>query len=396
MPIFAFIDNLFKSNFLIFKFRIMRTNKLFIFKVFALFCLSAVLLTSCGQPKEAPDQVIQKFKQQVTDIKSADISAEIAMNGTDQQDTIDFTAGVNFKFDRRDTEARKADVKVTVSGMMKTADASLDGDLDVSLRSVDDNYYLKLDKLESTAEAMKKIEPVIKGYIGNWEHISNDFIPESVKKLQQKDEATLLREKQLKDLFVNTNLFTVTKEYGVENVTGHKAYHYGIKLNEDGVKEYIRKAAIIDGRELTDADVQESSKIASYVENAELWVGVNDYYLYKAVVSLTGGATDPASDMGLNITMQGADYNKAVDIEAPKDAAELNPLEVIMALSAASTPATTDGSATATGDGAAQPTEGVTTDEGTQPTEGTTTEGATGGTTTDDTTGGTPTEGTAQ
>ena len=338
----------------------MRTNKLFIFKVFALFCLSAVLLASCGQPKESPDQVIQKFKQQVIDIKSGDISAEMAMNGTNAQDAIDFTADMNFKFDRRDTEARKADIKVAVSGMMKTADQSLDGDLDVSLKTVDDNYYIKLDKLESTSEAMKQIEPVLKDYIGKWQHVANDFIPENVRKLQQKDEDTLLREKQLKDLFVNTNLFSVTKEYGIENVAGHKVYHYGVKFNEEGVKEYIRGAAIIDGRELTDAEVQEASKMASYVENAELWIGVKDYYLYKAVVSLSGGLADPSSDMGVNITVEGADYNKTVDIEAPKDAAEFNPLDLLMAYSAAngSLPTGEEGVAT-TGDETV-PTEEIT------------------------------------
>jgi hypothetical protein len=366
----------------------MRTNKSFIFKVFALFCLSAVLLASCGQPKESPDQVIQKFKQQVVDIKSADLSGQIAMNGTNAQDTIDFTADANFKFDRRDEEARKADIKVALSGMMKTADQSLDGDIDVSLKSVDDNYYIKLDKLESTSEAMKQIEPVIKDYIGKWQHVANDFIPENVRKLQQKDEATLLREKQLKELFVSTNLFTVTKEYGIENVVGHKTYHYGIKFNEEGVKEYIRGAAIIDGRELTDAEVQDASKIASYVENAELWIGVKDYYLYKAVASLTSGTAEPDSDMGLNITMEGADYNKSIEIEAPGDAAEFNPLDLLMAYSAANGSLPTGEEAATTGDVTA-PTEEV------APTEGTTDEAATGteGTTTPETP---PTEGAAE
>ena len=339
----------------------MKTKAINIFKLFLVFAISALTLASCGQPKESPEQVIQKFKEQVTQISSGDITTDVAMNGSDAQDNMDFTAKVGVKFDRRDDEDRKAEVKGTIGGMMKTADKSVDGDLDFSLRTINDDYFLRVDKLDTSSEDFKAIQPQLKGYMGKWLKIASDFIPQNLRQLQQKDEATLAKEKQLKELFISTTIFNVTKEYGVESVNGKKVYHYGVQLNADGVKEYIRKAAVIDGRELTDAEVVEASKIVSYVNSAELWIGVKDYYLYKATVGMAGEAGEGKPTMNVTISMQGTDYNNTIDIKSPEDAQEFNPLELLMLYSAASTTATEPADGTVTEEVTTEtPTEEVT------------------------------------
>jgi hypothetical protein len=340
----------------------MKTKAINIFKLFLVFAVSALTLASCGQPKENPEQVIQKFKEQATKINSADLTAEVAINGSDVQDTMDFTANVGIKFDRRDEENKKADLKGTIGGLMKTADKSVDGDIDFDLLTDNDNYFLRVDKLDTNYEGFAAIQPQIKNYMNKWLKISSDFIPQNLRQLQQKDEASLAKEKQLKELFINTPIFNVTKEYGVESVNGNKVYHYGVQLNKDGVKEYVKKAAVIDGRELTDAEVEDAAKIVSYVSSAELWIGVKDYYLYKATVSMTGETGDNKPAMNLTISMQGADYNKSIDIKTPEDSQEFNPLEILMMYSAANTTAT-------------QPADGAVTEQA--PADGATTDTAT-------------------
>ena len=308
-----------------------------IFKLFIVFALSLFTLTACDDVSETPEEVLQNFKQEVTEIKSADISGEVSMKGSDGEDMIDFTSDMNLKFDRRDMEDRKTDVMISMSGAMKAAENAFDGDLDLSIRTLNDKYYIRLGKLESTSEGMQAIQPVLEDYIGKWLHISDDFIPENIRQIEQKDEETLAKEKQLKQLFVDTDLFTVSQEYGVESVNGKKAYHYGIQFDENGVKDYVRKAATIDGRELTDEEIEEASKIVSYIDNAELWIGVDDYYLYKAVVNLIGGFSEEDEvDMNVDILFEGSDYNKSIKVSAPGDAEEFNPLELLMAYSAAS------------------------------------------------------------
>lgn len=314
----------------------METKKFFIFKLFALFGLSLFLLASCDTPTETPEDVIRQFKEQTTEIESGDISAEVVMNGTDDQDAIDFTAEFDLKFDRHDQEYRKADIKVSMSGMMKTAEQALDGDIDFNIRTIGEDYYILLDKLESNSENMASIQPIVDGYVGKWLHIADDFIPQNVRQFQEKDEETLAKEKQLKQLFVDTDLFIVTQEYGVESVNGKKTYHYGIQFNEPGVQEYIRKAAIIDGRDLTEAEIEEASKVISYVDNVELWIGVKDYYLYKATAYLTGGLAEDDVDMNITVTFEGDDYNRSIKVSAPTEAEEFNPIELLMAYSTVS------------------------------------------------------------
>ncbi len=306
-----------------------------LFKIFAAVTLSTLFLTSCGGGDESPEQVIEKFKDNVTEIESGDISTELIMKGVDSQDTIDFSADIFIRFDRQDLEDRKADINVVLSGIMNTAGQALEGDVDFSIRSLADQYYLRLDELKVTGEAMKQFEPILEEYVNKWLLVDPDFIPEDIRQLQQKDEATLAKEKQLKELFVKSKIFYVDKEYGVENVNGKKVYHYGIKFDEDGVKDYIRKAAVIDGRALTEDEVNEAAKIATYITNAEFWIGTDDYYLYKGVADLTGGVVEEDVDMGVKISMEGKDYNEDVEIVAPEDAENFNPLELLMAYSTA-------------------------------------------------------------
>ena len=216
---------------------------------------------------------------------------------------------------------------------MQTEGQTFEGDVDFSIRSLADQYYLRLDELKVTGETLKQFEPMIEKYLDKWLLVDSNFIPEDIRQLQQKDEETLAKEEQLKQLFIKSKLFYVDREYGIETVNGEKVYHYGIKFDSDGVKEYLRKAAVIDGRALTETEVEEAAKIASYITNAELWIGVDDYFLYKGVADLTGGVVEEDVDMEINISMEGKDYNKDIDIMAPEDAENFNPLELLMAYS---------------------------------------------------------------
>ncbi len=304
-----------------------------LFKIFAAVTLSTLFLTSCGGGDESPEEVIEKFKENVTEIESGDVSAELIMKGVDDEDIIDFSSDIFIKFDRHDFEDRKADVNVILGGVMQTEGQTFEGDVDFSIRSLADQYYLRLDELKVTGETLKQFEPMIEKYLDKWLLVDSNFIPEDIRQLQQKDEETLAKEEQLKQLFIKSKLFYVDREYGIETVNGEKVYHYGIKFDSDGVKEYLRKAAVIDGRALTETEVEEAAKIASYITNAELWIGVDDYFLYKGVADLTGGVVEEDVDMEINISMEGKDYNKDIDIMAPEDAENFNPLELLMAYS---------------------------------------------------------------
>jgi hypothetical protein len=294
---------------------------------------AAFALTACGgfTPK-APKDVIQKFKETVRDVQAADMQVDAVMSSADAKDNLSLNVGIGAKFDHRDGVDRKGDLRLKLSGSLLAGGKTLDGNLGLEIRTLADAFYFNISKLESSDPAMEKYKEIINGYKGKWLHLASDFVPESLKQFQNRDEKTLAKEKQLKDIFVSTNLFEVNKEFGVEDLNGAKVYHYGVKLNEDGLKDYVRKAAQVDGRELSDAEVAQASDFIKTVNNIELWIGVNDYYLYKGVASLTGTSLENGMKTDLNINYVGNSYNTDPKIQSLENPEDFNPVTLMMQL----------------------------------------------------------------
>ena len=110
---------------------------------------------------------------------------------------------------------------------------------------------------------------------------------------------------------------TVVKKYGIENVDGHKTYHYKMALNKTNLKAYIdaQKKALnssqleswISKNKLEDSvnsffgNLQTESKNVSSKDNFDMWIDVNKRLVYKVRVPV--GDTNPAAnyaDIGLN------------------------------------------------------------------------------------------------
>ena len=305
-------------------------------KFIVLFSLSLIILSSCSSV--SPEKVVENFKSAITDINSGDVSLNLSIAGSDNEDSVDFKANLDFLFNRKKDDSRTADVKVSMTGDMSAEGKVINGDIDFNVITIDQDYFVNLIKLESSDESIDSIKPFLESYTGQWLHIAKDFIPENIRELQQKDEITLEKEAKLKKIFVDTNIFDVVKNFGIEKLNGNKVYHYGIKFNEDGIQDYIRESAIIDGRELTDSEVKEASSIVSRITGAELWIGKKDFYLYKATMTLSGGLTDKDSDVKILISINANSYNKDIEINAPLDPQEFNPLELIMGNNSVDTP----------------------------------------------------------
>ena len=290
-------------------------------------------LTACGGVSpEAPKDVVLKFKEGIRDLRAADLRVDAVMVSADDKDNMDLNVSVGAKFDRRDGEDRKGNLKLKLNGKLAAAGKVLDGDLDLDLRTIGDSFYFNVAKMDSTDPNMAKYKEVIEGYRNKWLHLSNDFVPDSLKQLQKKDEKALEREKRLMDLFVDTNLFEVNKEFGIESLNGKKVYHYGVKMSEDGLKEYVRKAAQIDGREMSDAEVEQAAAFAKTVSNMELWIGAKDYYLYKGVASLSGASPENGVKSDVTLNYVGNSYNEDPKVTSPENPEEFNPVTLMMQL----------------------------------------------------------------
>ncbi len=294
-------------------------------------CLFA--LTACAPgATESPETVIQKFKSTAKDIKAADFSVELAMKGEEKEDSIDFNLTSDVKLDRRENVERKADIDLKIDGVMNAGGKSLDGQLALKIRTLGEDFYFNLMSLEANEPALEEYKPVIEPYKKKWQHLASDFVPENIRELQQKDPETIKKEEQLKELFVNTKLFDVFKEYGVESLDGKKVYHYGVRINKDGFKTYTRKAASINGQELTDAEVEEAAQFADSITNMEMWIGIKDYYLYKGVVIMASQAGDQGVSSEVDLTYTANSYDTDMNIEPPAEFEEFNPITLMMSL----------------------------------------------------------------
>ena len=339
--------------------------------------LSLFALTACGKPMESPEVVINKAKEALVNISSGHVEASATAKGNNGTDDLKFDGKMELTFDKSDETKQKADFHAALSGDLKAAEKSLSGEIDLNFVALEKQYYAKLSKLSTSDDSLTQVQPLIDQYKGKWLRIAEDFIPENIRNMQEQDEATKLKQQQMKDLFVKTTLFDVTKEYGVEKLNGRKVYHYGLTVNMDGFKDYMAKAAIIDGRELTTQEIEEAVKVLDYIKDAELYIDVDDYYVLKSVFRFSGEALNQGSNLVVEIDIKGSDFNKSVSVKAPEGAEDFNPLNLVMGLGGVPTDTTaTDGS-----EPVVTPEEGSTTDETvTEPTtdEGTAAENATG------------------
>lgn len=300
----------------------------------AFLSVALMMLGGCTKTAaEAPEEVIKQFKQVTKEIKAADFTGSLAMAGVDQGDEMNFNLNTEVKIDRQKEEVRKADVSLKVDGTLKAGEESMSGQVNFKFRMIGEDSYFNLMEFNSTDPNAEKYQALATPYLKKWQHLSSDFIPENIRTLQQKDEETLAKEEELKDLFIETKLFDVVKEFGIESLNGKKVYHYGVKLNKEGIKQYIRKAAVINGREMTEAEVEEATVFAETVTNMEMWIGVKDYYLYKGLVILSGqGLEEKGVTADVTLTYMANSYNQDLKIEPPADAEEFNPLSLLMGL----------------------------------------------------------------
>ncbi len=301
-------------------------------KYFVLALFSVFALTACSNSTESPDDVIQKAKAAVVEVKSGTVKVSAVVQGTSGTDDLQFSGDMSVTFDKRDENNKAVDLQMVLSGIMKAGDRQLDGDLDFKFITLDNNFYLQVNDLSSSDPTIASIKPFVNMYAGKWLRIKEDFIPESIRNFQNEDEAMALKRQQLEDLFQETKLFTVNKEYGVEKLNGNKVYHYGLEVNRAGFKDYVTKAAIIDGRELTDAEVEASIGILDYLKDAELYIDTKTYYIPKSIFRFTGEIIDQGSNIEMELIIEGSGYNDSVDVKVPDGAEDFNPLNLLMGL----------------------------------------------------------------
>lgn len=308
-------------------------------KLSAISLLSLVLLAGCNSGStESPDDVIEKAKEALLEIDSAEIEVDASVLGSSSSDDLDFTGTMELAFDNTDEENKMMDLHLDVSALMKAGERSLTGDIDLAVVVMGNEYFVKLNELDSSDPSWSSVLPFVNLYKGKWLQIAEDFIPENIRELQSEDDAAELKREQMEALFLEKELVRVKKDYGVETLNGEKVYHYGLEVNQKGFEEYMAEVAVIDGLALTPAELEEAIAVLEYIKDIELFVSTDDYHVQKAVFVLTGEAIEDESNLDVEITVLGKNYNKPVNVEAPEGAEPFNPLNLLLGAGGAALP----------------------------------------------------------
>ncbi|HSX34867.1 MAG TPA: hypothetical protein VLF62_04455, partial [Candidatus Saccharimonadales bacterium] len=135
---------------------------------------------------------------------------------------------------------------------------------------------------------------------------------------------------KLADAYKQNQFMVVSKTLKDESIKGKDSHHYQVTIDKTELKNFIAavKAANISSMKLTADNVKEFNKSVEKVDFSkypvDVWVSKADKLIDQ--VAFQGASEGTSYGMRLTIT----DYNKAVKVEAPKDAKSL--LEVLGAL----------------------------------------------------------------
>jgi len=293
--------------------------------------ISVFFLSACSTVSlKSSEDVITEFKSAINNVRTVDMSVDVEMTSENADDNIGFKVKADGKLDRKDKNNHKIDFDIKLDGSMDAGERSISGEANFKIIALGGEYYLNLLKFNSTDEATKKAEKILAPYMKKWQLLPSDLMPDDIKKFQNKDEEELKKEEKVRKLFIDIKLFEVIKEYGAEKLDGRKVYHYGIKLNKEGVREYVNKASTIMGRELTIDEIEEYVSYTDRISNMELYISKEDYLLYKAVIDvMSKGKTDEIVN-NTHLVYTARSYNKDIKIEKPTDYVIFNPIGLMM------------------------------------------------------------------
>lgn len=303
----------------------------------------ASFLSGCGSEQKKPKTVIKHFKSAFSEIESGSFSGNLTLEGKQETDSTHLQADLKGKYNYKKGDEQKYALHATVAGKIEKEGTPLDGTVDLDLLSLGKNIYFNVNQLEVNDLQFSKLEPRITPYTKKWLQLDPGLLSQNP--VTPDKDVNSYREKWQK-IFRESNLFTVKKEFGIENMNGNNVYHYGIEIDPVGVANYVKAVATMVNAEEVDANA-ESELLASLEKvvpalnaaaNPEIWIGTKDYYLYKISFELNSSLVPDfpkeSGDVLLKVVFTGGDYNTSINIDAPKESELFNPLAILFGAAA--------------------------------------------------------------
>lgn len=299
---------------------------------------AALFLNGCSQgaPQKSAPEVLKEGLKKLSMVTSYRFESNIKVDINGPKDNPPEKVKGEIKLsggaDAKDKQDPKFDLNFDISGNADVQAVAAAGQVILNKGVL----YANLAKLvlpEGSGSSMD----LLNIYINKWWKFT---LPENVKKelsmnLTKSDDASLTaKQKEIKDLFLNTDFLSNPTFVAVESVKGESSYHYRVNLNNKAMVEFVKKVAVLEEKPISEAEVKEAeAALAKLLISGDVWVGVTSGMLNQMSMEIKmngntdGAVPDPSGTISFSITF--FDLDKPLTLVEPKDATEF-PIESIL------------------------------------------------------------------
>jgi hypothetical protein len=299
---------------------------------------AALVFSGCqqaAQPQKAPEEVVKDGMKKLTEVTSHQFEFELTGDLTGPQgekpEKVKFTLALSGGADMKDNKDPKINLKLSGSG---NADAdTFDGAAELRLNK--EAVFFTLAKLNVKGTEEQLPQEFLDMYVGKWWKIT--LPPEALDELTASlpeggsQENLTPEQKQMKELFENTQFFKNIKFVGVESVKGEQSFHYSAELDKEAFMAFAIKASEQQGETMSESDKEEMRKgMEMFDFSGNVWVGQTSGVLNQVSgdIKLKPASTDePSGTISVRLTLW--DFNKPVTVQVPSDAEEF-PIEQLL------------------------------------------------------------------
>lgn len=263
-------------------------------KLFAFVIVASILFTACGGEKKAPptedfQQVLRDGMLNVLNYKSGeymfsfngDVSAdEVLVDEIGASSLVlssDFSGAYDFREEQNSLFSLKLDVGVELEGEPEERAGA-------ELRFVDNTLYFVLSELtDLRGEVPAEMVAPFMNQWWNFPMQEEDLgDPDQVFAFSKDLDDMTPEERQLRELFDETEFFADVEYLGTERVSGVNSYKYSLSLDKDAFVDFSVKSAEIQGAPFSASDIEEMKEGLKYVDvEGTVWIGVEDEALRK-------------------------------------------------------------------------------------------------------------------
>ncbi len=278
---------------------------------------------------KTPDDVVARMMRNMGSVETAEFAGTVSatiegsknpistLNGgtaADAAKPVAFSLAFSGVSEFGNWEKPQSSIKFTLT----SPEFPNNGSAEIEFRTLGADKYFKLN----TVPALGKLN--LSALTNMWVHLDPKVLAKPDAGTSSDVTSTTVDKdttEKIKDIVRGAKVLQVTEDLGSEDIAGISTHRYKASVNEAEVMRAAREIAqVTKGKAMS---IEEETKMIEFwtrteITNVELWIGTNDFYLYRTSfnVDIVKTAKEPTSGK-LTFDLQLRNFNKPVTVEAP-------------------------------------------------------------------------------